>query len=671
MKTLFLKKQVIIMIISHIRLVNFGIYKGVNNYSFDVKKDKNVVVVNGNNGSGKTTLMEALKISLYGPYYLGYQTHNDNYYRFIENKLNAYALEYQDSEFSLEIGIFSWEKGKKNEYSVKREWFYNHDQLKETVDVSKNGKWLDHKEKESFFSQLQTHLPLNLFNVFFFDGEQLDRLFILNDKNENLEEFHNLFSTLFNIDLFQHLKGDLRKYLKQKNVYSHLSSHEKEYTHLHEQYENLESAIFNNEEQISLLKADRDAYLEELTNLEGDFRSVGGLNDENSNAIKQKITALEEEKKHLDFENKNILNEYLPFLLLSEELSQLLFQLESERTNREFRIMQKNIQRDDLHLFLDGESGLEKNEVSAILEKLKEFFNPDEDHSLKHDLSSKDYYFIKALKEEANRISPGHLRKNFTAIDRINEDIFALQQQLTKSQSSETEEILQKIKETQQKITQLDEAIQQSGDRLNALNNDLHDMNEKMLVLRKTIIATKKDENIFTMLDRVNRVIDRFVIESKRQKFKKLEHYATQMFQNLIRKDDFIKGIRINSENGDIRIINSLNKEMPAKNLSAGERQIYVLSLLWGVLKISDKRIPLVFDTLLGRLDKSHKENILKNFLNTVGEQVIILATDSELNDESIMHLTPYINQSYTIDFNSKDRDVTITKDEQVINYGV
>ena len=133
------------------------------------------------------------------------------------------------------------------------------------------------------------------------------------------------------------------------------------------------------------------------------------------------------------------------------------------------------------------------------------------------------------------------------------------------------------------------------------------------------------------------------------------------------RKEDFIKGIKIEKESGNIKIINSLGKEMPATNLSAGERQIYVLSLIWGLLKISDKRIPLVFDTLLGRLDKSHKKNILQHFLHTTGEQVIVLATDSELSDESLTYLDPYVKTSYAIDFNSIDRDVTILNRSKVV----
>ena len=66
-------------------------------------------------------------------------------------------------------------------------------------------------------------------------------------------------------------------------------------------------------------------------------------------------------------------------------------------------------------------------------------------------------------------------------------------------------------------------------------------------------------------------------------------------------------------------------------------------SLIASVVELSDRHIPFIIDTPLGRLDTVHRDNILKNFFPNVGEQVIILSTDAEIGWQEEDILRPYL----------------------------
>ena len=53
-------------------------------------------------------------------------------------------------------------------------------------------------------------------------------------------------------------------------------------------------------------------------------------------------------------------------------------------------------------------------------------------------------------------------------------------------------------------------------------------------------------------------------------------------------------------------------KLIPVNMLSAGEKQIYAISVLWALAKISGRALPMIIDTPLGRLDVHHRDQLVK-----------------------------------------------------------
>ena len=85
-----------------------------------------------------------------------------------------------------------------------------------------------------------------------------------------------------------------------------------------------------------------------------------------------------------------------------------------------------------------------------------------------------------------------------------------------------------------------------------------------------------------------------------------------------------------------------LYKKIELGRLSKGERQIFILALYWAIIEISGQNIPFVIDTPYARIDANHRREISEKFFPNISEQVIILSTDEEINEEYYKIVKPY-----------------------------
>ena len=98
--------------------------------------------------------------------------------------------------------------------------------------------------------------------------------------------------------------------------------------------------------------------------------------------------------------------------------------------------------------------------------------------------------------------------------------------------------------------------------------------------------------------------------------------------------------------------MNEKGKEISKQSLSAGEKQIYAIAMLWALAKTSGRNLPMIIDTPLGRLDREHRDNLMKYYFPHVSHQVIILSTDTEIDEQYVHQLKNNISEVYLLDYN-------------------
>jgi len=92
---------------------------------------------------------------------------------------------------------------------------------------------------------------------------------------------------------------------------------------------------------------------------------------------------------------------------------------------------------------------------------------------------------------------------------------------------------------------------------------------------------------------------------------------------------------------------------MRCKGLSAGEKQIYAIAILEALGKTSGKKLPIIIDTPLGRLDSKHRDKLIEHYFPEASHQVIILSTDTEIDESyfSSDFLKDDISHAFEIQF--------------------
>ena len=63
--------------------------------------------------------------------------------------------------------------------------------------------------------------------------------------------------------------------------------------------------------------------------------------------------------------------------------------------------------------------------------------------------------------------------------------------------------------------------------------------------------------------------------------------------------------------------------------------------------------MPVIVDTPLGRLDSDHRSSMVQSYFPQVSHQVILLATDTEVDERMLEQLEPAVSHSYYLDYDS------------------
>lgn len=130
-----------------------------------------------------------------------------------------------------------------------------------------------------------------------------------------------------------------------------------------------------------------------------------------------------------------------------------------------------------------------------------------------------------------------------------------------------------------------------------------------------------------------------------KQKVNEISQAATRINRS-IAHDDRINEIRIEA-NGKMTLFGRDGKESKV-DLSAGQMQILIMSLVSALAEVTQYHAPFIIDTPLARLDSEHREGLFRHWCN-LKQQVILLSQDTEITPEVYRRLEPHIARTYLV----------------------
>ena len=146
------------------------------------------------------------------------------------------------------------------------------------------------------------------------------------------------------------------------------------------------------------------------------------------------------------------------------------------------------------------------------------------------------------------------------------------------------------------------------------------------------------------------------------KKVMELQDTVTKCFNVLCRKKDSLRRVVIDPKDFSVTLLDKQGRPLPKSQLSAGEKQIYAVSMLWALGKISGRPLPIMIDTPLGRLDSDHRKLLVNEYFPAASHQVIILSTDTEIDQTYFSELKRAVTQAYSLEFDPAEYSTKISK---------
>ena len=85
-----------------------------------------------------------------------------------------------------------------------------------------------------------------------------------------------------------------------------------------------------------------------------------------------------------------------------------------------------------------------------------------------------------------------------------------------------------------------------------------------------------------------------------------------------------------------------------------------VISLLWALAICSKKKLPVIIDTPLSRLDSAHRVALIETYFPQASEQTIILSTDQEIDEKYYEIMKDNVGAEYTLNYSDSTKATTI-----------
>ncbi|WP_432024995.1 DNA sulfur modification protein DndD [Streptomyces parvus] len=638
------------MHLHNLTLHDFGAYQGRQSLDLRVKPKRPIVLIGGLNGCGKTTLLDAIQLVLYGPRARCSGRGNRSYDTYLRESINRAADPQRGAELRLEFSITV--EGRPRTYEVARTWFAKGKQVRESLAVTVDSKY-DDTISETWAEHVEEILPLEVASLFFFDGEKVEQLA---DPERAADVIEAAVQSLLGVRAVEQLRTDLLALQRRQRLSQEDQGILEQIRDLKVKSQAAAQEVSDRSQLLAHATSHLDVAQAQLAKIERDFERAGGRLYEERRGLEaaKEATALRLAQTQKDL--RGLAEGPLPLLLLRGELAALQEQSVREQEATEARQVIGVLERRDAWLVDQLPDGLPAADRTALKRKLtadrKKRAAATElalDLSLPPDLLQKLAALDEVLETDAARAA-----ELLRAADRTVHELQQAERQL--AAVPDEQQIKTLIEDRQQAseavivaraaVEQHRELVADARSRQERLEADLERARQKMV---RTFVREEELQRVVAYADKARTTLDRFGEALLRKHISSLEVAVLRSFQTLMRKSGLIKDLRIDTNKFTLALTNRDEEPLDPARLSAGERQLLAISLLWGLAKVAGNRLPTVIDTPLGRLDSRHREHLVDRYFPHAGRQVLLLSTDEEIDEHLLQRLRPSIAHSYVL----------------------
>lgn len=654
------------MILDELIVHDFGLYAGRQRILLTPPEPhRPIILIGGLNGHGKTTILDALQLCLYGKF-ASISNRNDlSYHEYLSRCICRSSL---TKEASVEIAFRHTADGKENHYRLYRSWRIRNNTCREHFEVLKNRR-REYALAENWMSYIEDLMPANISRLFLFDGEQVES-YASPEKSSRL--IGTAIRNLLGLDVVDQLEKDLIVYSRRKRAEdkSDPKTHEIEEQEL--VLKELRIKIANlKQEQAALKTKHLDPTRKTLCAVDKNFRELGGELYNQRIEIENKLASANEVVEDQAESLRKFAVDGLPLVLVRDLLKSLhAHDKEEVKTLRSKQIATILESRDNAVIKEMQLQGVE----SKTIKNLQDFLITDRNEHHRHgeretvlnltpDVRAElDVLLRHGLDELIGEVVQG-LETSSEAVKTADD---ARLKFLSIPNDDAISEIMERRDILLKSIKSMEHQYAVMEEEFNNLGRECERREKTLLQVIESEITEEGEHQdrarILRHSARVRSVIESFRKTVINQHIRNLSYLVLESYQQLLRKNSLVTHLEIDPDTFSLTLFTRDGKVLGTERLSAGERQLLAVALLWGLAKASGRALPTAIDTPLGRLDADHRKLLVERYFPFASHQVILLSTDEEICGRYFQTLAPCVGRNYVLKYDESAGITTVTE---------
>ncbi len=633
---------------------------------FPIGEDgRSIFLIGGMNGAGKTSIMEAINFCLYGAKAEDIHRNINRREKAKSNACVSFELHVDMDDGSELIVKRSWSAGAVTDPKPR--------DMTERLVVVQDGKRVSVQNQEIWQDFIRAAIPPGITQFFFFDGEKIQE--IAADDHSEVRLKSSLEAAL-GIQYINRLASDI-VYIKQeeRKGFVEISDEDLEFK-LSELKREKSMLLRKNQERTGLaedLGAFKTQLEEDKKRFEAAFHTAPESRESMREQEKQRVLA-SNRLAQMESEIRNLCEKDLPFSIAGKLFDGIRRQIEAERESASGEAIKENaaqlakrivraveepepiysetlsaermaeLERRIFRLLKAGDSNAETVKVLDLSDRdAARVLNKMES------LESSDVFLLQLLLDEAGQLE---VQIRHLEAATVGGGISGTERELFDQLQSEMESCSTQIGRKTEQLRLLEEDIL-------GLEKRIHDIEWEIEKLYEKHHVSKEKADFIDECDGIANTLNQFVVRLRKNKVHLLQEKTFEMYRQLSSRSGLIKDILIDEKTYEVKITDRNGHEIRKSALSAGEKEVFAVSLLWGLAQTSELKLPIIIDTPLSRLDSTHRDNIVNNYFPNAGEQVIILSTDTEIDTNYYRALKPRLSGAGSLEFDQRQELTT------------
>lgn len=640
------------MIIKRLELNNFGVYAGANHFSFT--NSKPIVLIGGMNGRGKTTFLEAVLLALYGENSFAYR--ESKYTTFGKYLASHVNTSQENSNCSIKLE-FSIDANDSDTYAITRSWDCSMKRLRWETVVEKNGtisKFLT----DNWAMFIENIFPSGIAGFYFFDGEKI----AAQATDSTSQQTKESIKALLGLNVIDLLGRDLTRLFTNASKKIDTEEENKKLQSIQKHKNDLEQSLNKINDKITKEQCKITELSKKKEWLVLEYKSKGGELIDNKQELLEKRMNLKADLLNVESNLIDSASSQLPLLMVKGLLEEIEKDALKERDYKYSEIAIDIIERSFSRYQQKYNDSY--GQIATFINAMKADVS-EKDVNLLYDLQEYELGQLKMLLSNSLEADKENIRNLFKRKYAINVEINTINSYLdVELDEKEINRLYKSIKVAEQKIISSEakiEVLQESKKKIEWEINAANVEQEKLVELILQRLELKDDDYRIVKYTRMAKnILEIYKQKLQKRKIEVLSNVMTDCFHRLVAKKDLINRILIDEKSIEFIYLDKADKEIPRESLSAGEKQLVVISLLWALAICSKKKLPVIIDTPLSRLDSSHRKALMQIYFPNASEQTIILSTDTEIGLQEYELMKSNICNAYTLVFDEDTKSTSV-----------